>query len=126
MNCSYEYTKDIKYKSYEQLVYNSLIDLGFNVNIFGTKLLKDLILYSYFNQDYDIYFDKVVSSFFEYRSIKNISVNTASHRICYAIQNINNTMFKDNFYTIFNVKYDYYLKTPKNLLILFMNALENK
>ena len=126
MKCLYDYTKDVKYKSFEQLVNNSLINLGFNINIFGTKLLKDLVLYSYFNQDYDIYFDKIVLEFFEYNSIKNISVNTASHRICYAIQNINNKMFKDNFYMIFNVEYDYYFRTPKNLLILFINILMNK
>lgn len=123
MKCSYDYTKDVKYKSFEQLVNNSLINLGFNINIFGTKFLKDLILYTYFNQDYDIYFDKIVLDFFSYRSITNISVNTASHRICYAIQNVNNTKFKNNFYTIFNVEYDYYFKTPKNLLILFINIL---
>ncbi len=126
MKCLYDYTKDVKYKSFEQLVNNSLINLGFNINIFGTKLLKDLVLYSYFNQDYDIYFDKIVLEFFEYNSIKNISVNTASHRICYAIQNINNKMFKDNFYMIFNVEYDYYFRTPKNLLILFINILNSK
>lgn len=126
MNCLYDYTKDTKYKSFEQLVNNSLINLGFNINIFGTKLLKDLVLYSYFNQDYDIYFDKIVLDFFSYRSITNISVNTASHRICYAIQNINNKMFKDNFYMTFNVEYDYYFRSPKNLLILFINILNNK
>lgn len=126
MKCLYDYTKDVKYKSFEQLVNNALINLGFNINIFGTKLLKDLILYTYFNQDYDIYFDKIVLDFFSYRSITNISVNTASHRICYAIQNINNTKFKNNFYAIFNVEYDYYFKTPKNLLILFINILNIK
>ncbi len=126
MNCSYEYTKDVKYKSFEQLVNNSLINLGFNINNFGTKLLKDLILYAYFNQDYDIYFDKVVSAFFKYRSINNISVNTASHRICYAIQNANYNIFKENFSTIFNIEYDYYFRSPKNLLILFINNLNNK
>ena len=126
MKCLYDYTKDVKYKSFEQLVNNSLINLGFNINIFGTKLLKDLILYTYFNQDYDIYFDKIVLDFFAYRSITNISVNTASHRICYAIQNINNTKFKNNFYEILNVEYDYYFKTPKNLLILFITMLDIK
>lgn len=126
MKCLYDYTKDTKYKSFERLVNNSLINLGFNINIFGTKLLKDLILYTYFNQEYDIYFDKIVSSFFKYRSISNISVNTASHRICYAIQNINNKMFKDNFYIIFNVEYDYYFRSPKNLLTLFINVLNSK
>lgn len=126
MKCLYDYTKDVKYKSFEQLVNNSLINLGFNINIFGTKLLKDLILYAYFNQDYDIYFDKIVSSFLAYRSINHVSVNTASHRICYAIQNVNNTMLKENFSSIFNIGYDYYFKTPKNLLILFINNLNNK
>lgn len=126
MKCLYDYTKDTKYKSFEQFVNNSLINLGFNINIFGTKLLKDLILYTYFNQEYDIYFDKIASSFFEYHSINDISVNTASHRICYAIQNINNTMLKNNFYTIFNVEYDYYFRSPKNLLILFINVLNTK
>ena len=122
---NYDYTKDINYLKLEHLVYDSLILLGFNINVFGTKLLKDLILYAYYNQTYDLFFDNLVYEFFNYKVINNISLDNATHRITYAILNTRSTCFKDNFSKVFNTQYDYYYETPKNLIILFLNLLNS-
>ena len=68
MKNSYDYTKDEKYKSYEQFVYKSLIDLGFRITNVGTMYLKDLILFAYYNNYYEINVTKLVKDFMQYKN----------------------------------------------------------
>ena len=72
MQTSYDYTKDERYKSCEKFIYNSLIDLGFRVTNVGTMYLKDLILFAYFNNYYEINVTKIVKDFMKYKKINYI------------------------------------------------------
>ena len=84
MKNSYDYTKDEKYKSYEQFVYKSLIDLGFRVTNVGTMYLKDLILFAYFNNYYEINVTQIVKDFMKCKKINNISHRTFINCIEYS------------------------------------------
>ncbi|MBR2247913.1 MAG: hypothetical protein IKN74_00890 [Clostridia bacterium] len=119
MKNSYDYTKDEKYKSYEQFVYKSLIDLGFRITNVGTMYLKDLILFAYFNNYYEINVTKIVKDFMQYKNINYISYRTFINCIVYSI----NSITYDSFKKIFKIHYNEYYNSTKNLIILFINML---
>ena len=97
MKNSYDYTKDEKYKSYEQFVYKSLIALGFRVTNVGTMYLKDLILFIYFNNYYEINITKIVKVFMKFNKLNNLSCRTFINSINYAIKNCDNSLLTINF-----------------------------
>lgn len=124
MNNSYDiFTKEKDLVSYELFIDNSLDKLGFRKSILGTKYLKDLILYIYSKNIYDLFVDRICMEFLEYNKIKYISKKNFITRIEYSIQNVDNIKFKNNFKNVFKTEYDIYYKTPKNLIILFLNML---
>lgn len=126
MNSPYDAsTKEKDLVSYELFIDNSLDKLGFRKNTLGTKYLKDLILYIFSKNIYDLFVDRICIEFLEYKEIKHISKKNFITRIEYAIQNVDNIKFKNNFKSVFKTEYDIYYKTPKNLIILFLNVLVN-
>ena len=126
MKTSYDYTKDEKYNSYEKLVYESLIKLGFRLTNVGTLYLKDLILFVYFNDYYEISLTKIVNDFMKINNIDYISSRTFINCMIYSINNYDQDLFDNNFKRIFNIEYDYYYCSVKNLIVLYINMLKNK
>ena len=124
MKNSYDYTKDEKYKSYEQFVYKSLIDLGFRVTNVGTMYLKDLILFAYYNNYYEIYVTKLVKDFMQYKNINYISYRTIINYMDYSLKNTS-SMLSKNFIKVFSFQFNYYYISIKNLLLLFLNLLHS-
>ena len=126
MKTSYDYTKDERYKSYEQLVYDSLIKLGFRITNVGTFYLKDLILFIYFNNYYEISITKVVNDFMKVNKIDYISSRTFINCMIYSINNYDQNLFKNGFKSVFSIEYDYYYCSVKNLIVLYVNLLKKK
>lgn len=124
MKTSYDYTKDERYKSYEQLVYDSLIKLGFRITNVGTLYLRDLILFVYFNNYYEISITKVVNDFMLVNKIDYISSRTFINCMNYSINNYDLNLFKNGFKSTFGIDYDYYCCSVKNLIILYLNLLK--
>lgn len=111
--------------SYELFIQTSLAKLGFKFNTLGTIYLKDLILFIYTNNVYDVCIDKLCKEFLVNKNIYNISVKNFITRIDYSIQNVDNKKFQYNFYNIFNVNYDIYYRSVKNIINLFICILNN-
>lgn len=124
MKNSYDYTKDEKYKSYEKLIYDSLIKLGFRITNVGTMYLKDLILCAYFNNYYEINVSKLVKDYMKYKKIDYISYKTFINCIDYSIKNLDYTKMKIYFRIIFDITYDSYYFSTKNILLLFLNIIK--
>ena len=123
MKNSYDYTKDEKYKSYEQFVYKSLVDLGFRVTNVGTMYLRDLILFTYFNNYYEINVTKLVKDYMNYKNIKYISYRTFINCIDYSIKNCDEKSKKNTFKNIFGIELNNTYYSTKNITILFFNIL---
>lgn len=127
MDNSYDYTKDKNFISYEQFINNSLIELGFKVGNIGMKSFKSLILFTYYNKDNFESFnvEQICLEYLKENKIINISKRGFKRRIEYAILNVYNTNnLENNFKNVFNIEFDYYYISFKNLLILFMNILD--
>ena len=121
MKISYDYTKDKKYKSYEKTIYNSLIKLGFRITNVGTTYLKDLILFAHFQNCYEINITKLAKEFMQYKNIDYISYKTFINSIDYAVKNVDNKKFKNNFEKVFDVEFDEYYNSAKILIMIFFN-----
>lgn len=119
MQTSYDYTKDERYKSCEKFIYNSLIDLGFRITNVGTMYLKDLILFAYFNNYYEINVTKLVKDFMKYKNIDYISYRTFINCIEYSIKYVD----KESFQSILNLAYSKYYNSTKNIITIFCNYL---
>ena len=124
MKNSYDYTKNEKYKSYEQFVYKSLIDLGFRITNVGTMYLKDLILFAYYNNYYEINVTKLVKDFMQYKNINYISYRRIINYMDYSLKNTS-SMLSKNFIKVFSFQFNYYYISIKNLLLLFLNLLHS-
>ena len=118
MKNSYDYTKDEKYKSYEQFVYKSLIELGFRVTNVGTMYLKDLILFAYFNNYYEINVTKIIKDFMHYKKMDYISYRTFINCIDYSIKKANNKVFQIVLKKTLKIESNYYT-TTKYFVTLF-------
>ena len=123
MRYSYDISTKDKEISYANLVDKYLLDLGFEFNKNGTKYLRDLILTAYFMENYKFEVKGFIKTFFEINNITKVTQKEFLKCIVYSINNINFQKSKDNFYKVFNVNYDIYYFTPKNLTILFINLL---
>ena len=124
MDNLYNNTKEKELVSYELFVETSLDKLGFRKNTLGTRYLKDLILFAFNQNYYDIFINKFSIEFLNSKNINHISKKNFITRIDYAIKNIDYSKLKNNFYSIFHAEYDIYYLSPKNIVILFINALE--
>ena len=123
MKNSYDYTKDEKYKSYEQFVYNSLIKLGFRITNVGTMYLKDLILFTHFNNYYEINVTKLVKDYMKHKNINHISERTFINCINYSIKSAEYKKFNYNFEIVFDVEFNEYFNSAKNIILFFSNVL---
>lgn len=123
MRYSYDISTKDKEISYANLVDKYLLDLGFGFNKNGTKYLRDLILTAYFMQDYEFFISDTVDKFININKLK-ISKRNYIRAIQYSIESIDSNKTKNNFCSIFNIEYDYYYLTPKNLTILIMSLLQ--
>lgn len=85
--------------------------------------MKHLIIYIFSNDYCDIYIEQVVLDFIKNNNI-SISKRTFISNIEYSIYNTNFNKFKNNFYSVFNIEYDIYYKTTRNIVILLTNLLE--
>ena len=124
MDNLYNNTKEKELVSYELFVETSLDKLGFRKNTLGTRYLKDLILFTFNQNYYDIFIDKISIEFLKLKNINHISKKNFITRIDYAIKNVDYSKLKNNFYSIFHTEYDIYYLSLKNIVILFINALE--
>ncbi len=124
MKNSYDYTKDERYKSYEKFVYTSLLKLGFKLTNVGTMYLKDLILFAYFNNYYEIYITRIVNDYMTSKNINYITYRTFINCIVYSIDNLDQKLFDSNFKNIFNIDYEYLNNSIKNMIILYINKLK--
>ena len=124
MKNSYDYTKDEKYKSYEQFVYKSLIDSGFRITNVGTMYLKDLILFAYYNNYYEINVTKLVKDYMQYKNVNHISHRTFINCIVYSIKNCDTNFCDNNFQQIFKVEKKFFFLSLKNILIILVNNIK--
>ena len=124
MKNSYDYTKDEKYKSYEQFVYKSLIDLGFRITNVGTIYLKDLTLFTYFNNYYEINVTKIVKDYMKYKNIKHISERTFINCINYSVKNLDITLFNSTFHNTFGIDRNTFYISCKNLIVVLINRFQ--
>ena len=124
MKSSYNSTKEKNLNSYEYVLFTYLLKLGFKINNKGTKYLIKLTLFILSNHLYtdieDINIDCICSKFLKENPQINISKRTFKGRLEYAINNSNTKKLKENFASVLNVDYDYYLITLKNIIILFL------
>lgn len=118
------YDNSTKDKELSYYIETSLDKLGFRKNTLGTKYLKDFILFIFKEDVYEIFIDKLSVKFIKFMKIEHISSKNFITRIDYSIKNADIQKFKNNFYSVFKVEYDIYYLTIKNIVILFINALE--
>ena len=114
-------TKDKELSYYVDIL---LDKLGFRKNTLGTKYLRDLILFIYFNNVYDIFIDKACINFLKSKNIMHISKKNFINRLDYAIKNVDIDKFQKNFYSIFHIEYDIYYLSVKNIVILLVNKIK--
>ena len=122
MRYSYDISTKDKEILYANLVDQYLFELGFGLNKNGTKYMRDLILTAYFMNDYCFEVSVTAEKFINMNKI-DITKKNYIRLIQYDIKNINYKKMKENFYSIFEIQYDFRYLTPKNLIILFINKL---
>lgn len=108
--------------SYFNFIDSVLDQLGFKATFKGTNYLKHLTMYIFSNNYCDIYVEQIVLDFIKNNNIP-VSKRTFISNIEYAIYNTNFNKFKNNFYSIFNIEYDIYYKSTRNIVILLTNLL---
>ncbi len=123
MRYSYDVSTKDKEILYARLVDKYLLELGFGFNKNGTKYLRDLILTAYFIQDYEFFVEDTIEKFLDINKI-NMTKKNFLRSVQYSIESVDYNKTKRNFYSVFNVEYDYYYLTPKNLTILIISLLE--
>lgn len=123
MTTSYDYTKDKRYNQYDKFIYNSLIKLGFRVTNVGAMYLKDLILFAYFNNYYEICITKIVKDFMKANNIDYISYRTFVNCIEYSINSCNIIQFNNNCQIILGISKDNVYLSSKNIIILYLNII---
>lgn len=126
MNLVYDIsTKDNSISSYSIFIDQTFDKLGFRKNTLGTKYLKELILYTYTNNIYNIFINRICKKYLLDKQLNTISETMFLDNIKYAIKNVDIYKFKNNFHKIFNTEYDIYYLSTKNIVILFVNILSN-
>ena len=116
-------TKDKREVSYIDFVDTILTMLGFRINMSGTRLLRDFVIYLYIKQPLEIDIKKEV---IEYLKIKNVKMtyNNFNMKIYNAINYADINKMKNNFYSIFKTEFDYYYLSVKTIIIFMTNVME--
>lgn len=100
----------------------TLLKLGFNHANLGTRYFKELIKLAYYNNMIDIkYKDLCIILSKEL----DLTLRKIDSNIYSAISSINTNLAKKNFKDIFHIEFDYFYISPKKLIILFLNVLNN-
>ncbi len=109
--------------SYSEFVDDILIDkLGMSITNSGTKYLRELIIYIYLKDPFEIFVDKEIKSFLKDNNI-NKNFNTIKNKIKYAIDYANIEKIKNNFYVVFKVEYNPYFLTTKHIVEIVINLM---
>ena len=116
-------TKD-KEVSYIEFVDMILDRLGFRKNNVGTRFLRELVIYLYKKNPFEILINNEIEEFLKEREIKNLTIINFIKRIDYAIRYADIKKIEDNFFKVFHTEYYSYYLTPKSFIILMLNVLE--
>lgn len=118
------FTKDeeLSYRLFLKTIFEKL---GFRKNVMGTKYLIELILFTYEQDYFTIFLNRICADYLRYKNIHSISQKQFLDNITYAIKNVDIYKFKNNFYEVFHTEYTVYYLSPKNILILCLSAMED-
>ena len=100
----------------------AFLELGLNLATLGTLYFKELIKIAHTKNIFDIKYKDLC-----YMLSKNLNINykKIDSNIYTSINTININLAKKNFKHLFHVDFDYFYISPKKLIILFLNILEN-
>ena len=109
--------------SYSEFVDDILINkLGMNIVNSGTKYLRELIIYIYLKDPFEIIIDNEIKAFLNDKHI-NKNFYTIKNKIKYAIDYANIEKIKDNFYLVFRDEYNPYFLTTKHVVEIVINMM---
>lgn len=113
----------IKKVSYIEFVDTILINLEFKVNMSGTRLLRDFVIYLYKEKPMEI---NIKDEFQKYVKIKNIKITYYNFivKINNAINYTDTNKMQKNFYSVFRTEFDYYYLSVKTFITFLINAME--
>ena len=115
------FTKDKIKISYRAFIQATLIELGLSPTSKGTYYLRDIILLAIQENNFnDI---SLINLRNKLAKSKNIAPYTIKSNIDYTFRFKNTSKAKENFETIFNIKYDEYYITAKSLTNLIVNLI---
>lgn len=117
--------KDIDNKNLIAFINTSLDKLGFKSTIKGTIYLKNFILFAFLHNYDNINIEQIVIDYIAFNNITTTK-RTFISNIEYSIYNTDFNKFKNNFYSVFNIDYDIYYKSTRNIVILLITVLNNK
>lgn len=100
----------------------TLLKLGLNNANLGTRYFKELIKLAYYNDIVDLKYKDLCVMFSEQL---NVNIQKIESNIYSSINSMNINLAKKNFKSIFHTDFDYYYISPKKLMILFLNLLNN-
>lgn len=115
------FTKDKEKISYRSLIQAILIELGLSPTSKGTFYLRDIILIAI--QEYKFNEINLVELRDKLSKLENISSNKIKSNIDYTFKYKDTLKAKENFETIFNIKYDEYYITAKSLTNLIVSLI---
>ena len=122
MNTVYDVsTKDNGKISYCSFIQTTLLNLGLSPSSKGTYYLRDIILLAIQEDNFEDINLKHLQN--KLAKNKNILPSTIKTNIDYSFRIKNTSKAKDNFETIFNIKYDEYYLTAKTLTNLIYSLI---
>ena len=109
-------------KKIDMLLNCNFARLGLSCANLGTHYFKELIKLAYSNNLYDENYKNLCSML-----SKKLHVNAKKieSNIYNLINSANINLTKKNFKDVFNIEFDYFYISPKKLVILFLNLLNN-
>lgn len=115
------FTKDKIKISYRAFIQSTLMELGLSPTSKGTYYLRDIILLAIQENNFnDI---SLIDLRNKLAKSKNISPYTIKSNIDYTFRFKDTSKAKENFETIFNIKYDEYYITAKSLTNLIISLI---
>ena len=123
MKTEYDICTKEKRISYLEFVDDILINkLGLRITTAGTKYLRELIIYIYLKDPFEIFIDKEIKCFLKDNNINKSFTNVKS-KIRYAIDYADTNKTRKNFYLIFGNEYDSYFLTTKHIVETIINLM---
>lgn len=118
-NNTYTNDKQVKF-SYDIFIEISLLKLGFNYSSIGTIYFKRILEITYINKYKEInlfYLYKIIATEF------STTDNNVKENIKSTFKRIDINRCNQHFIKVFNIPFEYFYITPKNLIVLFLNTL---